>query len=74
MNLSVLDDKALNHLLNSIKEANDNRREGEPLLEFTLIVKAPDRARELIQIVTGTVPASFKYNPPGPPSRSRKSD
>jgi len=71
MSLTVLDDKEVKRILRAVKKANRKHRGAEPLLEFALMVKPKD-ARHNIKIITGTVPASFRYVPRAP-TRSRKS-
>lgn len=72
MTVATLSRKELKRLLHAIGKANRKRKPGEALLEFSLIVKEPKEGKNLVRIITGTVPASFRYSP-RTPIHSRKS-
>ena len=54
--------KEANRLLKKIRKANRQRKSAADYLDFVLVVKRPPGARELLQIITGKVPASFRFS------------
>jgi hypothetical protein len=52
----------LKKLLKQIHKANRRSKQGEPMSDFTLVVKDTDSSGPRIKIISGTAPVSFWKN------------
>jgi|WetSurMetagenome_2_1015567.scaffolds.fasta_scaffold200196_1 hypothetical protein len=69
MDIAVLSRKQTNRLLRKLEKARRKCKPGEPQVEFSVLVKEPPASKCVIRIISGTVPASFRWDTPA--SRKR---